>query len=115
MRAATWFAAAALVVGAAAQAAGPRVLVQLQAQPARERALLDFTQRAMAEIRQVPGLLRVEVNLVEGEPGRLVLYYTWRSREDEKAYLASELFKRVSAGLEPLVAERRLTRLDNVD
>jgi hypothetical protein len=73
MRAATWFAAAALVVGAAAQAAGP------QAQPGQERALLDFTQRAMAEIRQVPGLMRVEANLVEGEPGRLVVYPKNRS------------------------------------
>jgi quinol monooxygenase YgiN len=111
--------AAAAVVAAAlippAHAAGLRVLVQLQAKPGAEQKLVEFTQQVMVDIRKVPGLQKVEVNVEQGQPGKLVLYYHWAADSDQKAYLASELYRRVGAGLEPLVAERKLTQLTNLD
>jgi quinol monooxygenase YgiN len=98
-----------------ALAGGPRVVVFLKAKPGTEQTLLDNTKHWMVEVRKVPGLERVDVNIQNDDPSTLVLYYDWRSKEDEEAYRKSDLYKQAIDALEPLVGERHLVRATNVD
>ena len=98
-----------------AYASGPRVVVILKAKPGSEQKLLEDTKKWMVDVRKVPGLEHVDINVVNGDPSTLVLYYEWRSKDDEDAYRQSDLYKRAIAALEPLVAERQLIRATNAD
>lgn len=98
-----------------ALAGGPRVVVFLKAKPGTEQTLLDNTKHWMVQVRKVPGLELVEINVQNDDPSTLVLYYNWKSKEDEEAYRKSELYKQAIDALEPLVGERHLVRATNVD
>lgn len=96
-------------------AGGPRVVVFLKAKPGSEQALLDNTKHWMVQVRKVPGLERVDINIQNDDPSTLVLYYDWKSKEDEEAYRKSDLYKQAIDALGPLVGERHLVRATNVD
>lgn len=47
----------------------------------------------MPQITKVAGVEKVEVNTVIYDPGRVILYYWWRTPEDLAAYTGSALYK----------------------
>lgn len=85
-----------------------RAVAILKAKVGQEQALLDFTLQAMALIRKVDGLRKVEVSHSVSDPGRLVLYYWWESPGHSDCYLAGPVYAKVAPGLEALVQEHSL-------
>lgn len=84
--------------------------------PGKAKELLELTRRILVDVRKAnPGLLKVEVNTSEDDPNQIILYYTWRSKEDRMGYEASPMFTEILARILPLMSNRRLIRADNVE
>lgn len=84
--------------------------------PGKAKELLELTRRILVDVRKAnPGLLKVEVNTSEDDPKQIILYYTWRSKEDRMGYEASPMSTEILARILPLMSNRRLIRADNVE
>lgn len=95
---------------------GRRAVVFMEPKPGKAEELLDLTRRILADVRKAnPGLIKVEVNTLEEDPDQIVLYYTWRSKEDQMAYEASPMFTEILNRIMPLMKSRRLIRADNIE
>ncbi len=95
--------------------AGYRAVAVLEAKAGQERALLDFTLRTIGKIREVDGLMKVEVNRDVTVAGRLVLDYWWVSPERSERYVAGPLFESFAAELLSPVETHTLYVLENLD
>jgi quinol monooxygenase YgiN len=95
---------------------GRRAVVFMDPKPGKAQELLALTRGILAEVRKAnPGLLKVEVNTAEEDPNQIILYYTWRSKDDQMAYEASPMFREILERILPLMSNRRLIRADNVE
>jgi quinol monooxygenase YgiN len=95
---------------------GRRAVVFMEPKPGKAKELLDLTRQILVEVRKAnPGLIKVEVNTLEENPDHIVLYYTWRSKEDQMGYEASPMFKQILDRILPLMSNRRLIRADNIE
>lgn len=94
---------------------GRRAVVFMDPKPGKAKELLELTRRILVEVRKAnPGLLKVEINTSEDDPDQIILYYTWRSKEDQMGYEASPMFKEILGRILPLMSNRRLIRADNI-
>lgn len=95
---------------------GRRAVVFMDPKPGKAAELLELTRSILKDVRQAnPGLLKVEVNTAEEDPNQIILYYTWRSKEDQMGYEASPMFSQILERILPLMANRRLIRADNIE
>jgi quinol monooxygenase YgiN len=85
-----------------------RAVATLKAKAGQEQALVDFIAESLASIRDVDGLLKVEVSRSISDPGQLVLYYWWESSGHSERYLAGPVFARIAPALQALVDEHSL-------
>jgi len=92
-----------------------RAVAILKAKAGKEAELLAFTLRVAPTIRQVKGLLRLEINRAIDDRGRLVLYYWWVSPEDSSAYVTGPVYAALAPQLMELVAEHQLIIADHLD
>ena len=95
---------------------GRRAVVFMEPKPGKAKELLDLTREILVQVRKAnPGLLKVEVNTLEEDSDQIVLYYTWRSKQDQMAYEASPMFSEILDRIMPLMSNRRLIRADNIE
>jgi quinol monooxygenase YgiN len=98
------------------EAKGRRAVVFMDPKPGKAKELLELTRRILVDVRKAnPGLLKVEINTSEEDPNQIILYYTWRSKEDQMGYEASPMFTEILGRIMPLMANRRLIRADNIE
>jgi len=114
-----WLAAASAAFicacSTAPTAGGERVVVFLKAKPGAEKGLLDVTREWMAKVRKVPGLDYADVNVQNDDPGMIVMYYHWRTKDYAEAYRHTDLYKQAGVALQPYVADRRIVQTTNMD
>lgn len=91
-----------------------RAVAILKAKAGEEARLLDLTRELLPAIGQVDGLDRVEANVAVGDPGRLVLYYWWRSPEQSRRYVAGPLYMSFAPRLEAMVDAHEVFMLEHV-
>jgi quinol monooxygenase YgiN len=80
----------------------------LKAKAGQDQALLDFTLRAMALIRNVDGLNKLELSRSVSDPGQLVLYYWWKTPTHSDRYISGPVYSEISSRLQALAQEHLL-------
>jgi quinol monooxygenase YgiN len=85
-----------------------RAAAILKAKAGQEQALLDFTLGAMAIIRKVDGLHKVEVSQSVSDPGQLVLYYWWETTNHSELHVRGPVYSKISPRLQALSQDHSL-------
>jgi quinol monooxygenase YgiN len=92
-----------------------RAIAILKAKAGREQQLVDVTLEAMSRVRTMEGLERVEVSRSSSEPGRLIVYYWWKSEPHSFRYLEGPLYRETSPRLAAVIADQVLIGADLID
>lgn len=91
------------------------MLAELTVRPDRLEDFLDYTVENLSLSRGYPGNIEFDILIDEAQPGKVVFYEVWESREAQQAYMAW----RIEAGdltklLSHLAAEPKFTALRRV-
>ena len=92
-----------------------RAIAILKAKAGREQQLVEFTLEAMTRVRTMEGLERVEVSRSTSEPGRLILYYWWKSEPHSFRYWQGPLYREMSPRLAAVIADHVLIGAELID
>jgi quinol monooxygenase YgiN len=88
-----------------------RTLVKIKAAEGSAMELTQYIRNALPMLRQVDGLIDLQANVDEADTDTLYLVFTWESRDNETAYVASELYQDLVGRMAPLRREHVRIRL----